>query len=291
MDGKVAEHYLGGSVGHLEHIDSLGEVLESHYDWLWAVQRALVCGEPGAHAHCRLSDWLAASHGLPQEAQGLISLVVHRHRAVHGTVEALLAHPHDRGRMAAARYDAFLHARKAFKEAAVQLERALWNSTCLLDALTGLRNRHGMFMELREEQQRARRDGRPCTLAMMDIDHFKAINDGHGHDGGDVVLRTLTRLATLCLRPYDRIYRYGGEEFLLCLPDTGTAQAAAIIERLREEIAMTTVCAGHQPLHVTASFGIAPLDLQRPVEASLAQADAALYRAKAQGRNRVVAVS
>lgn len=291
MDGRIAEPHPGGAVGHLELIRSLSDVLESHYDWLWATQRALVCGDDtDTLGHCRLDGWLSAARGLPPEARGAVALVTERHRAMHAAATELLARSRDGGRVAAPLYDAFLHARKAFKDAAVQLERTLWNSTCLLDALTGLRNRHGMLADLREEQQRALRDGASCTLAMMDIDHFKAINDGHGHTGGDAVLRAVTRLVTRCLRPYDRIYRYGGEEFLLCLPDTDPEQAATIIERLREEIAARSLYAGRYRLRVTASFGLAPLDLHRPVEESLARADAALYRAKAQGRNCVVAV-
>lgn len=289
MDGKVAELQPDGTVGQLELVRTLRDGLESHYDWLWTMQRALVCSDDtGTIVRCRLDEWLSAAHRLPPEACTVAALVAERHRAMHVTAAELLARAHASGRVIVPLYDAFLKARKDFSDAAVQLERALWNRACLLDALTGLRNRHGMLEDLREEQQRALRDGTSCTLAMMDIDHFKAINDGLGHSGGDAVLRAAARLVKRCLRPYDRIYRYGGEEFLLCLPDTDPVQAAAIIERLREEIAARYMRAGHAQVRVTASFGLAPLDLHRPVEESLARADAALYRAKAQGRNRVV---
>lgn len=290
MEGRVAELYLGEKAELLELINSLSDVLESHYDWLWATQRALVCGnEADAPGPCRLDDWLAAARSFPLETNGAVVLVADRHRVMHLAATVLLAHTRDGARVPAPLYDAFLNARKAFKDAALSLERTLWSSTCLVDALTGLRNRHGMLVELREEQQRALRDGRSCTLAMMDIDHFKAINDGHGHVGGDAVLRAVTRMVMRRLRPYDRIYRYGGEEFLLCLPDTDAGRAATIINRLREDIAEKTVRTGADSVRVTASFGLAPLDLHRPIEESMARADAALYRAKAQGRNRVVA--
>jgi diguanylate cyclase len=287
MDGRFAEP-VPESTELLELIHSLGDALESHYDWLWATQRSVVCSEDAvASASCRLDTWLAMARAVPHEASGAVAQLAERHCTMH-RIAAELLRARDGTRIPVASFDAFLAARKAFKDAAVQLERALWNSTCLVDALTGLRNRQGMLLELREEQHRALRDERSCSLAMMDIDHFKAINDGHGHGGGDAVLRAVARLVTRRLRPYDRIYRYGGEEFLLCLPDTEAARAAAIMDRLREEIAEQPMGVGG--VCVTVSFGLAALDPHRPVEESIARADQALYSAKAQGRNRVVAV-
>jgi diguanylate cyclase (GGDEF)-like protein len=287
MDGRVAEPFPDYPE-LIELIDSLSDALESHYDWLWATQRVVVCNDHGSTPVCHLDDWLQMARDFPLEVNGAVGQVADRHRVMHETAAALL-HAREGGCVPTTAYDAFLNARKAFKDAALQLERALWNSTCLVDALTGLRNRNGMLLDLREEQQRALRDRRSCTLAMMDIDHFKAINDGHGHLGGDAVLRAVARLVSRRLRPYDRIYRFGGEEFLLCLPDTEPVGAAAIMDRVREEIAREYLPAGAAHLHVTVSFGVAPLELHRPVKESIARADTALYLAKAQGRNRVVA--
>jgi diguanylate cyclase (GGDEF)-like protein len=125
---------------------------------------------------------------------------------------------------------------------------------------------------------------------MMDFDGFKSINDKYGHLAGDKVLVDCAQYVMAHLRPYDRVFRYGGEEFLICLPDTDLATAHDIIDRLREELASLQFPAdGQGTFQVTVSFGIASLDGSVPVEQSIDHADKALYVAKMAGRNRVVA--
>lgn len=156
------------------------------------------------------------------------------------------------------------------------------------DALTGLYNRRFMEELGVREIARARRTGSPLTAAFIDADHFKSINDNFGHAAGDAVLRGLGPAIAKALRGTDLLGRYGGEELVLLLPGTGLAQAAPVLERLRQEIAAMDV-PDLRGAHVTASIGAAELtggdggftDL-------LARADAAVYRAKAAGRNRVM---
>lgn len=287
MEGGAAEQPLHLHRGAVEFVHALTDALEHHYDWLWLVQRALVLGGQIDNGACRLDRWLLTVGRLDLLSdRGVVDDLALRHEAMHAAADTLLKQARP-GMVEAAIYDRFLTARKSFKEAALRLERALWSESCLVDSLTGLRNRHGMMLELHEAQQRARRERRSCIVAMMDIDHFKGINDNHGHAGGDAVLRAVTRAVARRLRPYDRIYRYGGEEFLICLPDTDLAVAKGIIERLREEIAAGPVTAAGQPIAVTASFGLATMGNDRPVEESIRHADGALYMAKQGGRNRV----
>ena len=125
---------------------------------------------------------------------------------------------------------------------------------------------------------------------MMDLDRFKTVNDTYGHAAGDRVLAGFARYITAHLRPYDKISRYGGEEFLLCLTDTDLETAQAIIDRLREELASLPFDGnGKGSFHVTASFGLVALDPDQPVERSIERSDQALYAAKANGRDRAVA--
>jgi diguanylate cyclase (GGDEF)-like protein len=291
MEGINAESRVADNAELIEFIHAFSAAVESHYDWLWQVQRGVVCGhavEATLEHECGLSHWLASPTRrvqLQHQADGLT--LVRAHDAVHAAARTLLAHS-EQGPVPVAAYDRFLAARKAFKAAALALERTLWSQTCLIDALTGLRNRHGMLSELREEQQRARRDRHVCVLAMMDIDHFKGINDRHGHAVGDHVLREVTRTAARRLRPYDRIYRYGGEEFLICLPQTDVTCGHGIIERLREEIAAHPVGIDGHEVKVTASFGMAAVDTELAVEESIRRADLALFAAKSNGRNQVI---
>jgi len=156
------------------------------------------------------------------------------------------------------------------------------------DALTGLFNRHHLGRLLQAELKRFARQGRCFSVALLDIDHFKQINDQHGHAVGDEVLRTFARLAREALPQADSIGRWGGEEFLLIVPELGAAQAQAQVERLKQHIECfdwTSVAPG---LAMRFSAGVADHTLvDEPEHRLLERADQALYRAKAQGRNQV----
>jgi diguanylate cyclase (GGDEF)-like protein len=157
------------------------------------------------------------------------------------------------------------------------------------DSLTGLANR-GRFMELAEvELARAMRYGSPYAVLLLDIDHFKAINDKFGHKSGDAVLQKLAEIMRKTLREVDIIGRIGGEEFAIVLPEAGTATAPKVAERLRQAVAEADMSTGDQvPLRVTVSIGVAlPADKSSRFENILREADAALYEAKNSGRNRV----
>jgi len=146
-----------------------------------------------------------------------------------------------------------------------------------------------MLTKLREERELVSRGVHGCAVVMMDLDLFKAVNDQYGHGVGDRVLVDFAHYVTAHLRPYDKVFRYGGEEFLICLPDADLDTGHEIVDRLREELASLPFEAGDaQRFHVTASFGLTLLDPAVPVEQSIDRADKALYAAKAKGRNRVV---
>lgn len=157
------------------------------------------------------------------------------------------------------------------------------------DTLTGLGNRRWLAEVVGSEVARSRREQRPLSVIVFDLDHFKRINDGFGHDTGDEVLVAVAETARRVLRPYDLVARLGGEEFCAFLPATSLKEALPIAERLREAIAALRVDAlrGRQ---VTASFGVHEADVVRePFKEMLRLADAHLYRAKGAGRNQVQA--
>ncbi len=155
------------------------------------------------------------------------------------------------------------------------------------DPLTGLFNRRQVEEELRKELDRADRHGRPLSLAMMDADHFKRINDGHGHQTGDEVLRVLARRCQKILRSHDLIGRYGGEEFVIVFPETTLAEAAVVAERLRAAVGEHPIKFGDAALEVTVSIGLGELVPGQGLEKLFQRADSALYRAKQDGRNLV----
>jgi diguanylate cyclase (GGDEF)-like protein len=157
------------------------------------------------------------------------------------------------------------------------------------DELTGLYNRRH-FIELAEsELARVRRTGTPLSLAMVDIDHFKRVNDVFGHAVGDLALKELAVAMRETLRGSDVPARFGGEEFVLLLTDTALEGALSVTERLRERVGRTEVrVADDRVARFTISAGVAELGPGEAFESLLARADEALYRAKDEGRNRIL---
>jgi diguanylate cyclase (GGDEF)-like protein len=154
------------------------------------------------------------------------------------------------------------------------------------DSLTGAFNRKGLEDALQQALADWRQHQHPLGLVLIDLDHFKAVNDTHGHQAGDRVLAGLAALVRSHVRSQDLLGRWGGEEFLLVCRDTALPQALAIAEKLRALIAKQDFGGG---VRVTASFGVAAMTSERPLEQLFAATDEALSRAKTEGRNRVVA--
>jgi len=156
-----------------------------------------------------------------------------------------------------------------------------------LDELTGAFNRRCIMRMLDEEIARASRSGSPCSIALIDLDHFKRVNDTYGHPTGDEVLRTFAITMFANIRSVDRFGRYGGEEFLLLLPDMPNDGAARALDRLRAIVADLDWSAFSPGMKVTLSAGVAALEPNETTDSFLARADSALYAAKAKGRNRI----
>jgi two-component system cell cycle response regulator len=159
------------------------------------------------------------------------------------------------------------------------------------DALTGAWNRHAILECLDRELQRGRRETRPVSVIMADLDHFKRVNDTLGHQAGDAVLQEAVRRLAHDMRPYDFIGRYGGEEFVIVLPGVNESDAVHFAERLRLRIASEPFVYADDKVHVTISLGVAHNSMANLGGAAelLHAADTALYQAKANGRNRVMA--
>lgn len=154
------------------------------------------------------------------------------------------------------------------------------------DSLTGAMSRRAFRDAAGRAIELALRHGQPLSCLVFDLDHFKAVNDGHGHATGDLVLRETVAACLARLRKSDPLGRMGGEEFAVLLPQTGLEGALKVAENLRSAIAALRLGEPDDPLQVTASFGVASLDGAVDLDALLARADAALYAAKADGRNR-----
>ena len=158
------------------------------------------------------------------------------------------------------------------------------------DPLTGLANRRALLDTLARELERSRRSATTCSIVFVDLDHFKQVNDSHGHSVGDKVLQEVASRMRAILRPYDIVGRYGGEEFIVVLPGCNAAGALAAAERLRASMSRTAIVVGDARLRVTCSLGVAVGSAENGWDRDLllSAADAAGYRAKRAGRDQVV---
>jgi diguanylate cyclase (GGDEF)-like protein len=170
---------------------------------------------------------------------------------------------------------------------AISVALAETTNDATFDKLTGVSNRQALLGALVSEVERANRYGRPLSVAFVDIDHFKAVNDSYGHATGDVVLRGVAQTIKANLRASDRVGRYGGEEFMLLLTETDVEEGAALTEKLRNLVARQRFAIeGGQQISVTISIGIAGGSAGLRTEHLVRDADAAMYSAKSLGRNQ-----
>lgn len=176
-------------------------------------------------------------------------------------------------------------------QAALAFEKArLFDQLNLLattDPLLGIANRRQFFSLAEKELARSRRYGCQLSLIMIDLDHFKRVNDNYGHTTGDAVLQSIARICFQTMRQIDTVARYGGEEIVILLPETGSEKAVAAAERLCSAIAKNSIKGNQTEIHVTASLGVAALEGEDTLETILNRADQAMYLAKQNGRNRV----
>lgn len=281
-------------------IAQLDQAIDNHEHWYRALLRTLIARAPAdpsdllpdAHHHCRFGQWLASRETEPLHDHPAYAVLVEAHAQMHHDASLLLHRVLNQLPVAETEFDQFSASLDLMRLELHSLRSELADAIEHRDPLTGVRNRTNMLADLREQQALVTRGVLPCSMAIIDLDHFKRINDRHGHPAGDAVLASVARTLDANVRPYDRIYRYGGEEFLVCMPSTTLDQAVELAERLRGAIGSHDpgVAPSGQRLRVTASFGVTSMAPDRPVEESIDRADKALYQAKSGGRNRVTAI-
>jgi len=178
---------------------------------------------------------------------------------------------------------------QAFISQARRLERAFAAASSDLDTLTGIQNRLAMRRALERRHDRMERTDARATIALADLDHFKIVNDTYGHHAGDQVLSVAAARMLDGIRSYDQLFRYGGEEFLVLLDDAEPETTRVILERLRMSLEEAPIKLNDGiEITLTASFGAAEINKNETIEKTIERADAALYRAKEAGRNRVI---
>ena len=270
-----------------------------HSAWYESVVRTIVCRLPcdpvefadDHHQRCPFGTWCSEQASPELREQPVFAAIEVEHEQLHRFASALLQQSTAGQPVDCDDYDRFAASASRLRMGLDSLRHEVQAALRNTDALTGAYGRTEMIPELREWRQLARRDVQHCCLAFLDLDHLKEINDSHGHAVGDRVLTAAVRFLTAHLRPYDKVFRYGGDEFLVSLPGVDLVRAEQIMERVRDGLASTSVAVSDtgDPVRVTASFGLAMLDPEVSVEESIDRADKALLVAKSAGRNRIIA--
>lgn len=277
-----------------EILSELEQAISFHDQWYASLMRGLVCRLPpdardlrdDAHRHCRFGQWYYNFATAPLRRHPAFIGLEKEHERMHQEAAQLLRSALAERTVPLKDYDMFSNTLERLRLEIFSLRRELEDSLYNIDPLTGAQSRIGMLTKLREQQEMVKRGLQSCAIAMMDVDHFKAVNDTYGHPVGDTVLAAMARFVLDRVRPYDKFYRYGGEEFFLCMPNTDIHTGHGVVERLRERLADGPIArAEDRDVHVTVSFGITLLDPDASVEVSVERADKALYAAKTTGRN------
>ncbi len=281
----------------IQHLtEELEHIIAAHLAWFKQINRTLVCGSGlpaadlalDAHRSSPFGQWYYVGSRHPLADYPVFQELGHIQQAMHAAARMALLETGDGRRPEPGIHDSCIDLALRLNTKLRKLQLDIIGELLTTDTLTGCASRRGMLGKLREEQERAVRIQRPCSIALMDFDRFKKVNDELGHPAGDAVLRQGMKLTLGLLRRYDSIYRYGGEEFLICLPGTPLKDAETVIERIRKALFKQPIhLPSGQTLHVTASFGLAQMHPRQPVEDSINQADEALIRAKENGRNRI----
>lgn len=278
-------------------IRALDTGIANHELWYREVHQSLVCktrhmspADLGENAHhcCKFGKWLYSSDTEALKPLDTFHAVIDSHEKMHALARKILLKIENNKDIADIEYGDFTSQAIDFKLNVRELQHTLMSQVCVVDHLTGAWNRHLMYSKLHQEKERLVRTGHSCAICMMDLDHFKRVNDNYGHLVGDQVLKMVTDFCRNSLREYDSIYRYGGEEFLFCLPNAEQDESKTIIERLCISLGEHPILLpSGESISVTASFGIACLQKSTSIEDSIQAADHALLCAKTKGRNRV----
>jgi len=287
---KIDRDQLQTALKHLE------QAIYNHAQWHKELIRTMICGLPcdqrdvadDAHRRCRFGQWYHTDvPGEFRDQQSFLAIGV-EHKHMHMLAAQLLRVSATGSPINPGDYDRFANTLERLRLEIDTLVHEIQEALYDHDPLTGAGNRVSMLTRLRELQEMVNRNVQECCIAIMDLDFFKAINDTYGHPVGDQVLCASAQYVMEHLRPYDKVFRYGGEEFLISMPNTNLPLGTAVLDRVRDGLGLTVLAhQGSNPVSVTACFGITLLEPDITVEQSIQRADTAMYAAKGAGRNCV----
>ncbi|MCW9032010.1 MAG: diguanylate cyclase [Gammaproteobacteria bacterium] len=276
-------------------IEVLERAVENHTKWLQSVHESIICGLPvdkeiiadNAHENCKLGLWYYNEESDVFRHHIEFVELEEPHRVMHDAARELLQVTQKQP--ALEDYRAFIQKQQSVIQQLLKLKDKLVGTFHSFDSLTGAVNRDAFNIIVVNEQARVKRENGCCCLALIDIDHFKDINDRYGHVAGDHVLRSFALMIKQYVRKSDTFCRYGGEEFVILLTETSLSDAFNLIESIRKTIMATEFEISEQlALKIQFSAGVSECKPGDKIENCLARADHNLYQAKQAGRNQVV---
>ncbi|MBI4763671.1 MAG: diguanylate cyclase [Deltaproteobacteria bacterium] len=274
-------------------LSQLDQAIYNHNQWYESLLRTLVCHlsydnrdvEKDSHRKCRFGQWYYDHTSADLKTHPGFMAIETEHKRMHQLAANLLLTEAAGETISLLDYESFNHSVNILRLQLQTLKHELDDLLYNHDPLTRAYSRIGMLTKLRESQELVKRQVETCCIAMMDLDHFKKTNDLYGHLAGDQVLAAVAGFVMAHIRPYDKLFRYGGEEFLISMPQADSKSGFDLIERLRQGIAESKISYEGKELRVTVSFGLTRLDPDVSVEQTIERADRALYAAKSSGRN------
>ncbi len=280
---NISQDELQGVLSQLDH------AIYNHSQWHESLIRTMVCRLPydrrdvskDAHRECRFGQWYYdLAPNVLHDHPGFVAIGA-SHMRMHQMAAALLSKQSQNQSVPMFEYDHFSNALQDLRLQIQTLKREFENMLYNRDPLTGADSRIGMLTKLREMEELVKRGIQQCCIALMDLDNFKPINDTYGHLAGDHVLSATASYVMGHIRPYDKLYRYGGDEFLILLQNTDIEQGFKKVDLMQKAIAKNPLdFEGRKIINITVSFGVALIYPDITVEESIERADKALYAAK-----------
>ena len=281
-----------------EALEQLAQAVRAHIDWQERLLEAVVRGLPldpnlptdGVHRGCGFNRWYFDRAPAELWGQPAFAALGVEHWRLHRLADRLLHKLEIDAPVDVEEFDELVAGNERLHATLGSLRHGVDLAVRTLDATSGAAARSGLLPDLRAWRELAARGVQRCSIVVVDLDGFTAINDAHGRDVGDAVLGTAVMRFTRRLRPFDKIYRYGADEFLIALPGADLSMAQAVVRRVREAFASTPLWCGPDgvELTMTASFGLASLDPDVGAEESLDRAEQALLLAKTAGGNNAI---
>jgi diguanylate cyclase len=276
-------------------VGQIDQAIVSDNDWHVELMRSIICKSSTEeqlvnakkYSACNFGLWFYSDDNQLPKTHPKFNALENAHKLVHEKAAMLLQESQSQDIISPLTYDGFADAVEQMRCVLTELKQEFENLLYDHDTLTGAETRMCLLPKLKQQQELMQRGIQPdCCIAMLDLDNFKKINDGLGHLVGDEVLRTVIKYVIQQLRSYDMVFRYGGEEFIICMPHTNLETASCLIERLRSGIEFLPIkIEANTIIHVTASFGLAKLIANSPIVDVIDCADKAMYKAKASGKN------